>query len=834
MKTTATRCALALLCALQVAPLLAVTTISISTNVILPGVKRLGLNAGSRDRWGAAQYLKNLLDNPGFEPGVFCMTALADPGGTVTSFVQKYTVTNWANAQPPGFWNGCDYEIVYGTAKGRTGTIASFVYKLGKYQFNLGSSGTVPADGDVMLVRRPYLPGYQGDLVLGATNDVRPGSPGIQSYHLTNTAHIFKFVMDTTWRDNPDVFTNVGTKFLIVKGNWRLQLWARGKSNGDQLRARFYRENQADFISQTMTLGTNWQSFSFTTYVAPETDSTRRYTTNEYHPALVISLQPLSGEAWMDDFALECTDHSNTTAFTDSFVNRLRELNPGVLRFWGGQLGNDFANQIAEPWARKTSGYHINENKASGYAYSFHDFLALCQIIGAEPWYVMPVTYSPADLLALMEYLGGPADGAHPWADRRAALGQTQAWTQVFNLLHLEYGNEIWGSGNSTDPFNGESVNGGVREGRIAHDRFAILKTSPFYTPTNFNLIIGGQASYPGRQTELEQNCTNHDELALASYYGSMQTGTSDEQLFPPIYAWPTWQITSGNHSQSWANIKKYSRGTRWATYEANFGEGSDTVAAEARNGVIAGAGGGISLPLHLLVNQRDLRSYHQCIFSALQFISPDGVRLWGTLRDVEYSGWKRPTWLAAEIANTAIKGDLITTTHSGDNPGWTQPTGNGIVTATAVKYLQSFAYQTNGQFALVLFNVSLTGAYSVVLRLPSEPDTNATQSTLFTSDIHANNETNVQVAIVTTPLAAFSNNYQLTIPPHAMTAVLWSENGIPEPLCLAGGALPLCALARRMKKVWNAECGMRSAEWRVGVLANRSAEDSNNAPRPL
>ncbi len=161
----------------------------------------------------------------------------------------------------------------------------------------------------------------------------------------------------------------------------------------------------------------------------------------------------------MDDVTLYRSGDANPTVFTDTFVNRLKELNPGILRDWDNhQFGNTLDNELAVPWARKTTGFRPDERVAIEYAYSLHEFLELCQEVGAEPWHVIPPTSSPADLVNLLEYLAGTADGAHPYADRRATLGRSTPWTDIFPIIHLEFGNELWGSADPSDPFWGASA----------------------------------------------------------------------------------------------------------------------------------------------------------------------------------------------------------------------------------------------------------------------------------------------------------------------------------------------------------------------------------------
>ena len=73
-----------------------------------------------------------------------------------------------------------------------------------------------------------------------------------------------------------------------------------------------------------------------------------------------------------------------------------------------------------------------------------HEFLELCELVHAEPWYVVPLAYSPAEMTHLIEYLAGPATSTY--GAKRAARGHAAPWTDTFTQIHLELGNEAWNS----------------------------------------------------------------------------------------------------------------------------------------------------------------------------------------------------------------------------------------------------------------------------------------------------------------------------------------------------------------------------------------------------
>ncbi len=769
------------------------STVTILDQVQAPAVKRLGLNLGSHDRWGAAQILKNLIANPGFEDGFYGMVAHAASGSTSARFVQDFWNTAWNNeqwaiGQPTGFWNGAEYELVYGPARGARGSVLNHTHEESRNVFSLSGDATPLDQWDVIFLRKPLsgtlagAPGRDATLWPDPTT-TRPGSPGRQSLRLTfpcqNWQAAYAFFMDSAWRDGD----RSSGKLFLVEGDWRLEFWAKGKSAGDRLRARFVREGEANFIDETVTLTTDWQHFVFDVTVAPGVDPPGPYADDAYHPILALLLHVVGAgqEVWIDDLSLHRTDQHNPTAFVDAFVDRLKELRPGVLRNWSNQFGATLESQIAEPWARGTQGWRPHERVADQYSYSLHEFLELCLEVGAEPWYVIPPTWSPEELQGLVEYLAAPADAGHPYADRRAALGRTAPWTDAFAAIHLEFGNELWGAASGGDPFFGASLLGGQRLGAIAHDRFGVMRSSPFFDPSRLKLIIGGQAGYAGRQREIERASSNHDAVALAPYFGILDRWEDDAAIYYPLFAAPFYQAAAGAMRQSKDFIDAESQGTSLGIYEINFHTTSGEAPLAVRNDFVTGLAGGLALPLHMLVYLRELGAREQAAFSALgystNFATNDGnefVRLWGMLRDLHATGRKRPTWLGVEAVNHAIQGDLLTTVQGGDNPSWVQAPFNAVGVTTTVNALQSFAFRDGDAYGLILFNLDLENAMAVTLDLPAASTTPAEQWRLHADDIHADNEDAEAVRLIATTLTDFADGYTLTLPPHSLTVLTW------------------------------------------------------------
>ena len=323
------------------------TVVRISDETVLTGVIPFGLNISAPEPYGANQILNNIIPNPGFEDGVYGMVFHSDENATGRRIPQAFWDPAWNNDEqnvghPTGFWDGAEYEIVYGPAKGRHGNIDRFAIENGKSVFYLDSDGPAPAKWDVIFVRRNSLGINSSDTADPTTT--RPGSPGKQSLHLRYSPDwkpAFAHYADSVWRDSDP---SAG-KLFLVRGDWRLEFWAKSKRPGQQLLAVFKREGEADFINKTFDLTPDWKQYEAAFTVQTSADTLKPYAPEAQHPILMFAFyvpQPGS-EIWIDDLALY-RPAQNATAFTDALVARLKEFCPGVLRFWAEQFGDTLDN----------------------------------------------------------------------------------------------------------------------------------------------------------------------------------------------------------------------------------------------------------------------------------------------------------------------------------------------------------------------------------------------------------------------------------------------------------------------------------------------------------
>lgn len=754
-------------------------TVIVTDKVLVPGVKRFGINLGGRTQYGAAQIIKNIIPNPGFEPGLYGSMLHVEKGASGDRLPQAFWDTAWNHeeygiGQPEDFWNGADYEIVFGPAKGRSGTVKRFTHEDGKNVFYLDESGTAPQEYDAFIVRQ-QLPGVATGSFMNTTTvdvgEVRPGSPGTQSLRLDSSGRWYLY-LDSYWRDGD---TSAG-KLLLVEGPWMLSFWAKGEGSGSRLRVRFQRDGEVLFIDEAVPLSTEWKEYTFPFQSQEGEDNYGPYSEGAPHPILTLGITVEAGGAWIDDASLQRTDDGNPTIFVDALVDAYKELRPGILRNWSTQLGDTLDNQLAEPWARKEVGFSPRFRASNNFCFSMHEFLELCAIVDAEPWYVIPPTFSKEDCLGLVEYLASPADGDHPYADRRRALGQEKPWTEVFGKIHLEFGNEMWGAASGGDPFFGASALGGDRLGTIAGDRFALMRTSPAFAPERFDLIIGGQYYFPGRQEEIHRTSNAHDSVALAPYFGELGEYGSEIDRYGPLFARP---LSPDKLEESMGYLRAGGRDTAMAIYEINFHTTGGEIPSDVRNDFVTGADGALALPLYMLVYLRDFAARDQCAFTTLQYSFDMGgknyVRLWGLLRDIAATGRKRPTWLGLELVNRVVAGDLVETRQSGI-PVRVQKPINGVERETPVPLVQSFAFRDGKACGLVLFNLNLENAIKINLQLPGNAS-DFEGYRIAASSMSDDNEDSEHVRIESLTRDASDTLDTLELPRHSLTVIQWRES---------------------------------------------------------
>lgn len=139
----------------------------------------------------------------------------------------------------------------------------------------------------------------------------------------------------------------------------------------------------------------------------------------------------------------------NTQGYRTDVFNALKELRVPVLRWPGGCFADEYHWQDGigprsqRPKMQNNNwGGTIEDN-----SFGTHEFLNLCEMLGAEPYISGNVGSGTVEELAKwVEYM--TSDGDTPMAKLRRKNGREKSW----NVKYLGVGNESWGCGGNMRP----------------------------------------------------------------------------------------------------------------------------------------------------------------------------------------------------------------------------------------------------------------------------------------------------------------------------------------------------------------------------------------------
>lgn len=782
MRATAVRFALILVgvLALMNTEGLAQTVISVGSSPRMSSVKRLGVNLGGQDFYDSQQLMRNIMfRNPGFEGErwqsiVHC--AIVTPVTCTDDDVYATWPANFFNAA-----NNATAEFIVGGAAGVTVGVTTNLPAVPLVGAGITLTFAKPPAGlragDYAVVRMtvpgnaaagwwPYLQG--GATIATEFLDLSPNTPGVQALRLTATGSNQFAVLHG--------YTDTSSQpFIQMKGGYTLTFRAKGTGGTNQVTLGVGRNQPGGksihFFNQTVTLAPTWNDYSYYFQASNDTG---------IGGSVDLSFLLQSSAMLIDDVALTAdAAPNNPTAYRDEVVSTLQALNPGILRYMdsGTNFGSSLDNMLASPFARVRSGFSAWSTESDDISMGLHDFLVLCQTIGAEPWYTMQAGMTTQEMSNLMDYLGGSTSTVY--GAKRAALGQVQPWTSVFPTIHLEFGNETW-----NNSFAGENYTTAAGYGSRASAMFAVARASPSYSSKSFDLVINGWAAIPYWSQGVISASANYDTIDAAPYlFNTFNDASSTENIFGPMFAQPeSWDsLSTGVMNQQAQLAAAANPPAKLAVYETNLSTTSGSATQSQINQTVPTLGAGLAATEHMLLMMRDLGINSQSAFSlgGYQFnfngtktSSAATTPLWGLVVDMGVTNRVRPSFLAQQLANSAILPTLLTTSQSGANPTWNQPLStNDNISLAGAHYIQSFAFTDGTQNNLILFNLHRTQPLTVTFSGANAPLGSANITTLTASSITAGNEQSTNVS-TSTSSRTLQPGATVTLAPFSMTVI--------------------------------------------------------------
>lgn len=778
------------------------TVINLGTTVQREDVKRLGINISGQLYYDSAQMLRDItFNNPGFESELWqsILVCTAVNGDTCTD-------GNGWSQWPANFLQGGAFNFIYGSAKGSTGTLVSMTKPSGNggagawYDFG----NVKPAVGDIFIIKKTFpgnpaagwWPSTNGGATITAdTSDLSPHTAGHQALAFNTTGN-GQSASVSSYFDS-----TAGRSFLQMKGTYTITFRAKSAAGSKELNVSVGRltstHGNVQYFKQQVPLTNQWQDFTYT-FNADE-DGT-------YIGTAYLTFAATGGTIYLDDAAVtESASASNTTPFRDAVVERLKQLNPGVLRYMdsGYSFGSTIDNMIAVPGARLRTGFGQGSSEVLSVPMGLEEFLQLCEAVGAEPWYTMPMGVSPTEAQNLIQFLAG--DASTPYGAKRAALGRSAPWTSVFPTIHIELGDEAWNSA-----FSGDTIISPAAYGSRVATIFGAAKSSSSYEASKFDMIMDGWAAVPWwNQQAMNAASNTYDTIDVAPYtFDTFTDYSSSAAIFGSMFAQPEAidSRTTGSMYQQMQTVSGQAGGltgkpANLAVYEVNLGTTTGTAPQSVISQVVPSLGAGLSTAEHMLLMMRDDNVTLQTMFALPGYQNGytnmngggGNVQIWGTVVDMGgQTNLCRPQFLAEALANTAIGGNMIATTQGGADPTWDESSKNDTVNPIIIKgahYIQSFAFVNGTQNSLILFNLNLTSALPVTFTGVNAPSGLVQVGTLNSDNLTDTNETQSHVSITNSTIANFNPASTINLPAHSMTVYTWSTAGgttPPKPVATA------------------------------------------------
>jgi len=584
---------------------------------------RYGINLGGPSAWGAEQLLANVVANPGFESVLDrSLVVVASVAGT-----QQWGRTTGWNSRPAGFWRGASGEVLTGAHAGVLFRVLNDTPAALPERAAMHTDPPLPQlqANDVVSLQienTPTVParwwGQGGIGTEAGTPAASGGQRVVRLEPVVGTTTVISSYIDTLARAG---------RMLPVTGAWEVRFTAKAsRAAPARLRVRLAREGGEVFIDQTVTLDTAWAVTRLPfTGLEPTTGQ----------GTLALSFSLVQGSVDLDDVYLG-ESNAGASGFRQVVVDTLRQLKPGHLREWQGQLGDTTANRLADDTARRPVRYRPGDAEVL-HTYSLSQTFALCKAVGAQPWLILPTTLGTSEAFRYGE------------AVRRLATQHGVGQVMV------EFGNENW-----NPLFAAAGFVSGPAHAVAAQRALAALRSG--YGP----VLPGEPALITHVNARLDDiagvadlaRLPAVDRVSVAPYfaYSLNATQTLSDQ-WGQVFA-----QTRGADLQALTAATRGIPGTKASVsaYELNLHTTEGDAPLALRNALVTGAASGPALAGRLLqgtlAGVREQAVYALAGFDAFA-ANGDPVRLFGVTRDLAWAGHFRPTGLALGMLNEVAGG---------------------------------------------------------------------------------------------------------------------------------------------------------------------------------
>ncbi|MGA3117420.1 MAG: hypothetical protein ABSF90_23650 [Syntrophobacteraceae bacterium] len=562
---------------------------------------------------------------------------------------------------------------------------------------------------------------------------------------------------------------------FIPGKTYQLDLWLKQRNvAAGKVRVSLfpYREN----IQHTFTVSADWVKYSFR-FKGP-----RRLPRSGISRLNITFKGP--GTLWVDNVHLFDT-RQPPYAIRPEMVEALKEYRPGALRIWSGQTNTAWGTSLDNWIAPEGEGMRFwspDRGPTPGTLFSLPSALAFARSSGARPWLIVHPSFSEVEWSHLIEYLAGPPTS--PYGARRAACGQTSPWTDEFDRIHIEYGNETWNR-----LFRPWTFENGTQYGQFAEYFFQVAKSSPYYFHGKIDFVLGGcflSAGPRGYGARARQASPSSSTVGFTTYLASWDDNqipsiTADERFKNTLLCapWIMHRLTERLIATS-SLLTKMGFPHTLTTTEG----GPDYTLPSAQKAVDA-MEEMFGKSLAAAVSVLDAFLYNSAKGYGTQAYHRFGVGP----RWASHTGWNKgfrphPAWLALQMRNQYAEGDMVRTTVMGGTTINLPEIHNGRYRISAqpdVPLIAAYAFRQAGRYMIFVLSRQLALSTPVNLHLPVMPS----KAILYTlsGNPRANNLDRFKVTIRRRRVRHFTQNYTLMMPPGSVYLFMVESSEETHPL---------------------------------------------------
>ena len=501
-----------------------------------------------------------------------------------------------------------------------------------------------------------------------------------------------------------------------------------------------------------------------------------------------------SGTLFIDNVTLVEKEGPPPYGFYPQIIETLKRFHPGTLRLWALQDNRGFGRALDDALGNPEESNLTFKDTEGAYTTTpvgLHQTLELCAKIGADPWIITSTMFSPQEQKNLVEYLAGPADS--PYGKKRAAWGREMPWTDTFNQIKIEMGNETWNGMFQPQGFPGR----GAEYGAYSEFMFNQMKSSPWFREDKFQFVINGFAGQPGQErwsfgAAALRNAPSAQGIDIAYYTGGWDA---------------VGLLKSDSPAEGWMNILTYAR-RMLAPISLTFKQTADAIASEqerpgAVQCLVYEAGPGYTLPGPGKFNFREQaegKSLAQAINSLDIFMSNlrngYGDQCFFMFKNGDYwashnrSWGEHIVWKALALRNSLLDGDLITATSEkmvsldlpeskADVISQSNSADKSIKTFPPLSNLpliDCYPFRNGKHYSIMIISRRLDASTKVTINLPYSPEPQYICYSLSGKGPELNNIESEEVKVVTEKKNGMTSSFKIDVPPHAELVLVNDE----------------------------------------------------------